>query len=180
MSEFGSRYAFYCDFDKISYFDVTCLFFEILWREIKIYSCYALSLLCFPFQTSTLSPFQRGCLLRAWFTSISKPVLSELEVEALLRKCDIRVRDEGETTPKYLERLANALDTLSPCLVATIHCLGTAFAMVCTMYVCTMYVCTMYVCTMYIQCFYMVYVCVPQIESTDFVCLLNLMATIRF
>ncbi|KAL5258499.1 hypothetical protein ACHWQZ_G009110 [Mnemiopsis leidyi] len=79
--------------------------------------------------TSTLSPFQRGCLLRAWFTSISKPVLSELEVEALLRKCDIRVRDEGETTPKYLERLANALDTLSPCLVATIHCLGTAFAM---------------------------------------------------
>ena len=57
-------------------------------------------------------------------------MLSVLEVETLLRKCDIRVRDEEETTPKYLERLANALDTMSPCLVATIHCLGTAFAMV--------------------------------------------------
>ncbi|XP_063680632.1 protein tyrosine phosphatase domain-containing protein 1-like isoform X2 [Bolinopsis microptera] len=78
--------------------------------------------------TSDLAPFQLGSLLKAWFNSLSKPVLSVFEMEALLRKCDIRVRNEGETTPKYLERLANAFDTLSPPLVATVHCLATAFA----------------------------------------------------
>jgi len=78
--------------------------------------------------TSDLAPFQLGSLLKAWFNSLSKPVLSVFEMEAMLRKCDIRVRNEGETTPKYLERLANAFDTLSPPLVATVHCLATAFA----------------------------------------------------
>ena len=77
-----------------------------------------------------MAPFQLGSLLKAWFNSLSKPVLSVFEMEALLRKCDIRVRNEGETTPKYLERLANAFDTLSPPLVATVHCLATAFAVV--------------------------------------------------